>query len=332
MSANTSTGLYNATDWVAAGFVQLEIPVKPWLEVIGGARLEQWRLDLQTHFTTGAPAPPVRRNNTDVLPALALNFRLTDNQNLRFSATQTLSRPEYRELSQTASYSFLGGLITYGNPELQRSLIQNYDARWEWYPNPGEVLSLGVFAKRFDQPIEKVVVGEAGTNSLRSVNAEKANNYGVELELRKGLAVLTPSLANLTLFANTTLMHSRITPGNDSISALTSPNRPMVGQSGYVVNGGLEWLSPSGSWSATALYNVVGRRIAEAGVDPQPDAYEEARHLVDVSLRFPVFATLSGKLDGKNLLDAPYRMVQGSVVRQRYKTGRSFSLGFTWKP
>ncbi|HSB54483.1 MAG TPA: hypothetical protein VLD58_09005, partial [Gemmatimonadales bacterium] len=87
-----------------------------------------------------------------------------------------------------------------------------------------------------------------------------------------------------------------------------------------------------GRWSATALYNVVGRRIAEAGVLPQPDTYEEARHLVDVSLQFPVFGTMSGKLDGKNLLDAPYRLVQGDVLRERYKTGRIFSLGFTWKP
>jgi TonB-dependent receptor len=332
MSANANLGRYTATDRIAAGYLQLDVPLTGWLEVVGGARLERWQLDLQTRYPSGLLAAPVRRTNTDVLPALALTVRLSEDQNLRLAATQTLSRPEYRELSQAASFDFIGGLVTYGNPSLQRALIQNYDARWEWYPRSGEVLSIGVFAKRFERPIEKVIVAETGAYSLKYVNAKRARNYGAELELRKGLDVLSSSLANLTIFANTTIMHSRITPGNEDISALTNANRAMVGQAGYVVNTGIGWLSRSGRWSATALYNVVGRRIAEAGAGQLPDTYEEARHLVDLSVQFPVFASLSGRLDGKNLLDAPYRVLQGDVLRERYKTGRILSAGFTWRP
>jgi len=72
---------------------------------------------------------------------------------LRLSATQTLSRPEYRELSPVNYRDVLGGLTVFGNPALERALIQNYDARWEWYPRPSELVSLGAFAKRFDRPI-----------------------------------------------------------------------------------------------------------------------------------------------------------------------------------
>ena len=61
----------------------------------------------------------------------------------------------------------------------------------------------------------------------------------------------------------------------------------MVGQSEYVVNGGLTFAT-DGGFSATALYNVVGRRILEAGTGGLPDAYEEARHLVDVALQIPL--------------------------------------------
>jgi outer membrane receptor protein involved in Fe transport len=164
------------------------------------------------------------------------------------------------------------------------------------------------------------------------VNAKSARNYGVELELRKGLAMFSPRLANLTLFTNATVMQSRITPGNSGISALTNANRPMAGQAAYVLNAGLGWLSPSGLWSATALYNVVGRRISEAGAGGLPDTYEEARHLLDASVQFPLFHQLTGRMDGKNLLDAPYRVVQGPVLRERYKSGRIFSVGFSWKP
>jgi outer membrane receptor protein involved in Fe transport len=119
-----------------------------------------------------------------VLPALGLTYRLTDDQNFRLSATQTLARPEYRELSPVPYFEQIGLLTTFGNPDLERTLIQNLDARWEWFPRSGEVLSLGVFAKWFDKPIERVIIPQAGTLANSFVNADGANNYGVELEFR----------------------------------------------------------------------------------------------------------------------------------------------------
>jgi outer membrane receptor protein involved in Fe transport len=331
LNANANAGLYTASDRITAGYVQLEWPVTRRLQVIGGARVERWRLDVDTRTVQGAIVSATPRQ-TDVLPSLALNYRLTEDQNLRLSASQTLSRPEYRELSPVPYFEQVGLLTTFGNPDLRRALIQNYDARWEWFPGAGEVISFGVFAKRFTSPIEKVIILSAGTAALSYVNADRANNYGVELELRKGLGVVAPALAPFTLFANTTLMQSEITPGNAGISALTNANRPMVGQSEYVVNAGLGWSSPAGSWNATVLYNVAGRRIAEAGVSGLPDAYEEARHLVDASLQFPVISQMSVRLDGRNLLDSPYRLTQGDVARHGYHLGRVFSLGLTWRP
>jgi outer membrane receptor protein involved in Fe transport len=127
-------------------------------------------------------------------------------------------------------------------------------------------------------------------------------------------------------------MQSEIRPGSDSLSQATSAKRSMVGQSDYVVNTGLAYTSPGGGISITALYNVVGRRIAEAAPRPLPDTYEEARHLVDLSAQFQPWPSVSVKLDAKNLLDAPYRFTQGDVVRLRYKSGRSFSVGFGWTP
>jgi TonB-dependent receptor len=308
----------------------VEVPVGSRLRVIGGARVEHWTLDLNTLNPQGI-ASATSRDNTDVLPSLGLTYQLTDDQVLRLSGSQTLSRPEYREVASVSSFEPIGGLITFGNPDLQRALIRNYDARWEWYMRPGELLSLGAFVKRFDSPIERVFVNQTGAAANSFVNADKADNYGVELELRKQLDWISPALTPLTLFANTTLMRSRITPGNADISSLTSAERPMVGQSEYVVNGGLTYAS-LGGFTATALYNVVGRRIVEAGALPFPDAYEQARHIVDFSMQVPVFGRAALKLDAKNLLDAPYRVLQGDVLRARYRTGRVLSLGATWEP
>ncbi|MFL5496478.1 MAG: TonB-dependent receptor domain-containing protein [Gemmatimonadales bacterium] len=330
LNANANAGRYTASDRIAAGYAQVEVPLGRRLQVIGGARVEDWRLDVDTRTVQGTVIP-ARPRATDVLPSLALNVRLAEDQNLRFSASQTLSRPEYRELSPVPYFEQVGLLTTFGNADLRRALIKNFDARWEWFPNPGEVLSLGVFAKRFTDPIEKVIILSAGAAALSYVNADEASNYGVEVELRKGLGVITPILSPFTLFANTTLMKSDITPGNKGISALTNSSRPMVGQSEYVVNAGLGWATGSG-WDATLLYNVAGKRIAEAGAGGLPDAYEQARHLLDASLQFPVIAEVSFKLDAKNLLDAPYRLTQGTVLREEYHLGRVFAFGVTWRP
>ncbi|MGH7534316.1 MAG: TonB-dependent receptor domain-containing protein, partial [Gemmatimonadales bacterium] len=210
-------------------------------------------------------------------------------------------------------------------------LIRNLDTRWEWYPQPGEVISLGVFAKFFDDPIERVFVFQAGGNpELSFANAASARNYGVEAEVRKSLALLAGGLRSFTVFANATVMHSRITPGSDSLSAATASERPMTGQSDYMVNAGLGYGNASGSVSATLLYNVVGRRISEAAPRPLPDTYEEARHQLDATLQVQPWTNWRVRLDGRNLLDSPYRFTQGDVLRLRYKSGRQVALGFGW--
>jgi TonB-dependent receptor len=324
-------GRYAAQDRLAAGYAQLELGLGERLRLIGGARVEDARLHVHSVTAQGDSSSPQLRN-LDVLPALALTVRLTDAQNLRLSASQTLSRPEYRELSEVPYADILGGLTVFGNPDLRRALIRNFDARWEWYPGPTEVVSIGVFAKQFDHPIEKVIVAQTGASALSFVNARGASNIGVELEVRRNLSMFAPGLLPFTAFANATLMRSRIRPGNDSLASNTSANRPMMGQAGYVVNAGLTYATPNGRLTATAMYNVVGRRIVEVGQLPLPDAYELPRHVVDATVQAQLGTRIALKLDTKNLLDAPYRVVQGSVTRLRYRAGRVFTLGVTLTP
>ncbi|HEX6104294.1 MAG TPA: TonB-dependent receptor, partial [Gemmatimonadales bacterium] len=276
---------------------------------------------------------PSRLENTDVLPALGITYFLNENQQVRLSASQTLSRPEYRELSPVEFYDVLGGQRLFGNADLRRALIQNYDARWEWYPRPGETISLGAFYKRFRNPIERILVQNADGFSpdITFANADAANNYGLEVEVRKRLDVLSEGLRRFTAFTNVTLMESEIDVGNAGLSSLTNPSRPMAGQSEYVVNAGLGYGSDDGRWNATLLYNVAGPRLTEAGISPLPDTYEQERHLLDFSLQFPLAGAMSGKLDARNLLDERVEFLQGRVQRLTYRTGRLFSLGFKWE-
>lgn len=329
LEPNTNGGLYRAREHVAAGYAMAEAS---WgrARMIGGARVENWRLGLDSEPISGG-LNHTSRNNTDVLPSLALNLALTDAQNLRFSATQTLSRPEYRELSPITYQGAVGEQLISGNPELGRTLVRNLDARWEWYPNAGEVLSLGVFGKQFTNPIEPIEVAGAGAPRQTFVNAKGAVDYGVEAEVRKSLAGLAGWTAPFGVFANATLMRSEIRIGEGTQSAQTNPNRPLVGQAPYVVNAGVSYTGDGERVSATLLYNVVGRRLAAAALAPlNHDPYVTPRQVLDFSLRFPLFRYASAKFDAKNLFNSPYEVKQGEVIRERYTTGRVFSLGLTF--
>ncbi len=330
-----NSGRYTAEDRLVAGYLQADVPVTRRIRILGGARVERSEIDVNTVLFRGIrdSLVPSQLRNTDLLPALGITYFVNDNQQVRLSATQTLSRPEYRELSPVEFYDVLGGQRLFGDADLQRALIQNYDARWEWYPRTGETISLGAFYKRFRNPIERILVQNADGFSpdITFANAEGADNYGLELEVRKRLDLLSKGLRRFTLFTNATVIQSEIDVGNEGLSSLTNPQRPMAGQSEYVVNAGLGYASDNGRWSATLLYNVAGPRLVEAGIFPLPDTYEQERHLADFSLQFPLAGAVSGKLDAKNLLDEPVRYLQGPVERLRYNSGRVFSLGFKWE-
>lgn len=329
--ANANGGDYTADDKVLAGYLMATVPLSPRWTVLGGLRVEDWNLQVDTRTSAGTVVP-ANPSHTDFLPSLAITFRQSDNQVFRASVTQTLARPEYRELSPVPYFEQVGFATTFGNPDLDRSLIQNYDLRWEWYPGSGEIISAALFAKHFTAPIEKVLIQTTGANSLSYVNAESAQNYGIELEVRKNLGFLGRTGERFTAFANTTFMTSEIVTGNDSISSLTNPDRPMIGQSPYVINAGLTYLSPGGRTSASVLYNVAGERILEVGSGGLPDAYEQPRSILDASLEYLLARDLSVKVDARNLLNSEYLMTQGGVTRYRYLTGRIWVVAFRWQP
>ncbi|MBR9991122.1 MAG: TonB-dependent receptor [Gemmatimonadetes bacterium] len=320
-------GNYGADERIAAAYAMVEWSIAPWLQFVGGARIENSETEVRYQDVLGNEGV-TDPSYTDVLPSLALNIDLTGSQKLRLSATQTLARPEYREMAPICYRAGLGDEQRCGNPDLERTLIQNYDVRWEMYPSAGEMLSLGVFAKRFDKPIEPRYQGRSGTNSLWFENAVSAMNYGVEVEARRSLGFLWQPLETLHALANATAMKSEIDTGNPEDGA-----RAMTGQSPYVVNAGLTWSSPVNGASATLLFNVVGERIINARPSGQtvPDMVEAPRPGLDLSLRFPELLGVAAKLDFRNLLDSPYEVTQGELQRVYYRTGRSMSLGLSWR-
>lgn len=323
-------GSYTASDRLTAGYAMADVALGSRLRAIGGARLESSQVEVDAASTLGTRVI-TRPRYTDVLGSLALDYKVTDAQNLRLSATRTLARPEYRELAPLTTRDVIGGVLLRGNSGLLRTRIDNVDARWEWYPAAGEILSAGVFAKRFLDPIERVYQPTSNGDIVTFANAERATDYGVELEARKSFGMVAEALRSLYAFGNVTAMRSEVALGS-SQGASTSAHRRLAGQAPYVLNSGLTWSSASGAGSATLLYNRVGERIVNAGADPLPDVVEHPRDVLDLALRVPLLAGISARIDAKNLLDARYQVTQGSVTREAWNTGRGFTFGLTWQP
>ena len=331
VNPNATTGAYAATDLIGASYAMIEARPLERVRTSLGARAEQAQMDLAT-ATLGGTAVDTTYRHFDVLPSAVVTVMLGESQNLRFAASQTLSRPEYRERAPVKYYDVIEDDLVEGRTDLRQATIRNGDVRWEWYPSPAELVSIGVFAKRFTDPIERVYINSAGGELLSFVNAKGAASTGLEVEVRQGLGRVAESLDALAVSVNATWMRSRIDIEDGGLSSLSNPSRPMYGQAPYVINGALSWTSEGGRTTATALFNRVGRRITGVGVGGIPDSYEQPRNAVDLSLRFPLVGALAASVDAKNLLDEQFLVTSGPLTRDRYTVGRTVSLGVSWKP
>jgi outer membrane receptor protein involved in Fe transport len=322
-----STDSYDAEQDVLAGYAMLDISVNPKLRFIAGARVERYTQKVNTFDLFGSDVFGSQDvitgqiDSTDFFPAFNVVYATRPNQNLRVSFSQTVNRPEFRELAPFEFTDIVGGRAVIGNPDLERALIQNYDVRYEWFGEAEEVLSAGVFFKRFDQPIERFV---EPTAQLRTsfTNAKAARNFGVELEARKKLS------DRLLIGANYTFVDSSITLNAFQTNVLTSLQRPLAGTSKHIVNGLVEARLPM--FTARLLLNSFSRRIAEVGSLGLPDIFEEGRNTIDAAVSRRI-GRFNLRLSGENLTDVAVKYLQGPQTHRAFKLGRTFAfqIGFS---
>lgn len=271
---------YMANTILNAGFIQFDNQFTRELRVVWGGRLEHF--DQLVGSVRKSDPRHVHSKVLDFLPGLNATYKLNNKTNLRLSASQTVIRPELRELSFLNLYDFELNASVQGNPNLKRSKNTNIDFRYELYPRAGEVFTAGVFYKYFKDPIEQMFnEGSGGASTFSYQNPEKAMAYGVEVEYRKRLDFVDV-LRNFTLQANATYIYSRVEDPALQI------DRPLQGQSPYLVNLGLMYDHEEKGLNATLLFNQIGHRIylvgdLNAGAG-SPDIYEAPRPLLDFQL------------------------------------------------
>ena len=332
---------YTARNELYASYVALEIPLAKYGTLYGGVRIENNRQTLHSKDITEKPLD-IDKHIVSVLPSVNLSINLTKTMLVRLAYGKTVNRPEFRELAPYAFYDFNFNNVIYGNDSLKTPTIHNLDARWEWYPEQGELINVGFFYKKFINPIETYFVpgtGSGGTRNFSFRNAESAVSYGVELELKKSLRFIseTSFIKDFALVANGAYIKSQVDLGANS--AGQSRTRPMMGQSPYIINAGIYYQNDSLGLSASLLYNVMGPRIRVVGTFGTPDIYEMPRNTLDLSVSKNFFKRhLEIRLAIQNILNQSFLLLQdangdGKLNRktdqqqQSYKTGAYYTLG-----
>lgn len=334
---------YKASSKQLSGYVGINIP-RNALTIYGGVRYEY--VDQLLRMNTRQSEPSLQDTHyyyKDFFPSVNLNYKLSDEHQLRAAYGRTINRPEFRELAPTVYYDFDLSSSVMGNYDLRAAYIQNFDLRYEWYPSKGEIVSLALFYKKFSNPIEWTYTVAGGTDLVYSyINAKGADNYGIEIDIRKNLGFI--GLQDFSLSFNGSFIKSKVTfDGGNNI------DRPMQGQSPYLINTGL-FYNRSG-WSAAILYNRIGKRIVGVGnkygtgADGSsrniPNSYEMPRNSLDLSfgkkfghweLKASVRDVLAERYLFKQIEDivTPDKTKHIEEVTRSYKPGRNYNLSITY--
>jgi len=332
---------YSASENLYASYLMFDIPINK-LRVIAGLRYEYNEQKLKGFERVSGKPVNVNQRNNDYLPSLNLTYALTGKSNLRASLSQTVSRPELREIAPFGFIDFVTEGELAGNPDLKESLIQNYDLRYEIFPDAGEIASLSLFYKHFDQPIEKVIVPTltAAIPSYTFDNAMSgAENYGLELEMRKKLGFISKHLKDITFNANLTLVNSKVDLEGLQ-TAVSEKSRRLQGQSPYTVNLGLFYDDYNLGLSTNLLFNKFGDKISEVGKSGFNDVMENGRDILDFSVSKTFLKNFEAKFTAKDILNQDLVFTQKFILNEteeiikevrRISSGTGYSLTLSYK-
>ncbi len=280
---NTPTNHYDGSNTNTAGYIMLDNKFAKPIRFVWGLRVENFQNIINTYDVI--TNEPYLRDTTylDLLPSANLILSVFKNANVRLSFSRAVARPQFRELANQLFYDFLLNTTFNGNPNLVETHINNYEWRWEHYFKNVQYYSASLFYKTFENPIEQTLSTSGGdSRTVQFVNVARATNIGVELEARKNFAFIAKPLEHLVAYANVSVIQSKVY----SLGATsdTSANRPLQGQSPYIVNTSLQYTEPKTHFGFSALYNVIGKRIFLVGSAAEEPIWEQTHPTLDLKL------------------------------------------------
>ncbi len=289
----------------------------------------------------------------NLFPSANLIYALNEDMNLRGSFFRSIARPSFKELSfaqildPISNRTFNGGLFQYANWDgnLEATLINNFDLRWEYFIGGPDIVSVSAFYKAFDNPIELVRIPSA-LRDFQPRNVGNGTLYGVEFELRKNLGFLKESWSNFAFSGNFTYTYSQIDMTDAEFDArkfserdgqTIERTRAMAGQAPYIVNAGISYDNSDKGISSGIFYNVKGRTLEIVGGNLAPDIYSEPFHSLNFTLNksFGEEGKSAINIKVSNILndvrESLYQAYEATPqVFNRLNPGTAVSIGYTY--
>jgi hypothetical protein len=334
---------YNVKNTLLAGYLSVKIPLFSFINIYGGLRIENNDMNLLGPSATNEMITKVRRDTLSLFPSVNITFNLNEKNLIRLAYGRTINRPEFREIAPFSFYDFQENVVIYGNDSLQSCFIDNFDLRYEWYPTTGEMVTIGAFYKNFSSPIEATwIPSSSGDWDLRYLNANHAYSFGAEIDIRKNFQNLAKKknflryFKNFSVVLNASLIRCRV---ETDLLYVRDQNRPMYGQSPFIVNAGLFYQTQKNDMSISLLYNVFGKRIVGIGTPDIPNSYEMPRNVLDFTFLKKLGKSFVIKFGVKDILNQPLAIEQvmqqeglpdAVITVKSFKPGRSYSLGLTY--
>ncbi|MDZ7764801.1 MAG: TonB-dependent receptor [Melioribacteraceae bacterium] len=342
-----ATDNYTAEQQLDAWNAQLEVDLFERVNLVGGIRHEDNFQRVETDNVSNPLAPPViaELDGADDLLSGSLTLRPVQDVQFRFAYSQTLARPDFREISPAPFIDPVLDLSTVGNPDLQITELENLDARIEYFFDEIDGISFSYFYKDLTNPIETVVTSGGSGLTVTIQNALAAEIEGWEAEFYRKLGFVNSwswldrvsmgwvrniGLENFYVSANYSDITTSISIDPENSNA-TNTNRVLQGASPWTVNAQIGYTSPGETLEFTALYNNFGERIIQAGTQGQPDIFEEPFASLDFVARYRFRDNWTLKLELENLLDSSVEWSQGNKINRSFKPGMNIKVGLQFR-
>jgi hypothetical protein len=338
INQNNDLNFYTGSQDIFAAYGMLIQNITKKLKFVGGGRLEATDLNVKSRDLQAREGVI---DLVDLLYSTNLIYEWNSKTNVRLAASNTLARPNMRELAPFYQFDTKNGFFNIGNPDLRRTLIQNYDFRYETYPNSGELFAVSLFAKTFVDPILRAFNPRATIPELSYINVDNAQVFGFEMELRKNLGFLNPILKNFLFSSNLAIISSGydIPAVEVANSKAIDPRysltrRPFQGQAPFITNFILSYLSAEKGFEATASFNLSGRKLYGIALFATPDIYEEPIPLLNFKISKRIGDHYQISFTARNLLNAENRKTQNfndiSYLAEGFRIGSTFGINFTY--
>ncbi len=358
IDTNEANPVFDARLLTNAGYGQLQINFTPEISLNAGVRYEiakQTVVPVQVFNVPTASLASTQLKNNYWLPAATLTWDINDLMKFRLSGSKTIARPQFRELIFQNFYDPDSNRLFRGNPLLTDSQLFNAEARYEYYFDRDQRITLAGFFKRIDNPIESFSSFDDNSVVTSFANAPKADLYGAEIETQKYFDLSSEAESGFfanrraVVIANYTYTKSKISVvTGDSVAVFGSSSTsatdffrdgaPLTGQSDHLVNLQLGLEDTSNLSQQTLLFTFASDRVTSRGASGQVDIIERPGIQIDFVARQGI--KLAGietelKFEARNLTDTKYQELQengdNKVFYNRYKTGTSVSLGLEFK-